>query len=132
MILQEYFDQSCRLDRQVKDMGNAERLTIAGKVVSVISQIHEMGFAHRDIHGGNFFIIDGVIKLIDYETLIEEDKNIPLAECYDISGKGLASPFLTAWMCYSNTKEPSSLNNLLGVPVADALSIMDAGNRGVE
>ena len=131
-ILQEYFDQSCRLDRQVKDMGNAERLTIAGKVVSVISQIHEMGFAHRDIHGGNFFIIDGVIKLIDYETLIEEDKNIPLAECYDISGKGLASPFLTAWMCYSNTKEPSSLNNLLGVPVADALSIMDAGNRGVE
>jgi serine/threonine protein kinase len=119
-ILQEYFDQSCRLDRQAKTMETEDRLDIAGKVVSVISQLHEMGFAHRDIHGGNFFIVDGVIKLIDYETLIEEDKNIPIENCYDISGKGLESPFLTAWMCYSNTKEPSSLNKLLDVSFADA------------
>ena len=119
-ILQEYFDQSCRLDSQAKTMETEEKLDIAGKVVSVISQLHEMGFAHRDIHGGNFFVVDGVIKLIDYETLIEEDKNIPIENCYDISGKGLESPFLTAWMCYSNTKERLSLNKLLDVSFADA------------
>lgn len=118
--LQEYFDQESSLDRQITNMTEHERTILAGKIISIISQIHNMGYAHRDIHGGNFFIVDGVVKLIDYETLTEEDKNIPLEECYDITGKGLDSPFLTAQMCYTNTKEPLSLNKLLDVSFADA------------
>lgn len=125
-ILQEYFDQSCRLDKQAKNFDDADRLYIAGKIVSVICQIRKMGFAHRDIHSGNFFIVDGVVKLIDYETLTEEDKNIPLEECYDITGKGLDSPFLTARMCYTNVKEPMSLSNLLGISVDNALHQAEA------
>lgn len=121
-VLQEYFAQSCRFDRQVKKMDAAQRKVFARKIVDVIAQIHKMGFAHRDIHGGNFFIVNSAVKLIDYETLIEEDKKIPLAECYDITGKGLASPFLTAWMCYENTKEPSSLKNLLGISAKEVMN----------
>lgn len=120
-MLQEYHDPSGRLDLVAHQLDAETRREIAGKAISIARKIHAAGFAHRDLHAENFFLVNGELHLIDFETLAEQDASIPFEESYDVTGKGLDSPGASGNMCYINRKNDRSLCRVLGVPLAEAL-----------
>jgi len=122
-ILQRLFDQRNRLDRLVPSMSFEEREAVAGKIIEMISDIHASGYAHRDVHALNIFMENGQPKLIDFETIHPQDKSIPLAQSYDISGEGIPSPFGTGQMCYTKAKRDKALSAVLNVPFEKAAKL---------
>jgi hypothetical protein len=126
-VLQEYYQQSGRLDRIAEDLDSDSRQKIAGEAIAIARDIHRAGFAHCDLHGENFFLVDGKLVLLDFETLSAQDSKIPFEKSYDITGKGLESPFASGRMCYSDSRNPRSLVNLLKVSLADALAVRPRG-----
>ncbi|KPP96507.1 MAG: FkbM family methyltransferase [Bacteroidetes bacterium HLUCCA01] len=114
-ILQEYIPNSLRLDVLVNYLNKEEKRTIAGRILDVIFEIYDSGYAHRDIHAKNIFIVDGNPILIDYETIIKQSKSVDFLKSYDITAKGLISPYNTSNMCWNNRNYSYTLLNTLGV-----------------
>lgn len=119
-MIQEFFQQDKRLDREIVGFSKQSRTKLAGEVVKIAEDIHKAGFAHRDFHAENMFLINGHIKLIDFETLAFQDKKVPLRQSYDITGEGLAPPFGNKPMCYEREWGGKSLKLVLGVSADEA------------
>ena len=126
-ILESFYPQAYRLDRVVDRLDDKAKLQLAVKSLSVLFDIHQAGFAHRDIHAENFFCADGQLILIDFETLTEQSVEVPFEQSYDITGKGLPSPFMTGSMGYSNSRSKRSLSNVFGVPFDKAVETLKEG-----
>ncbi|MCB1386607.1 MAG: hypothetical protein KDJ80_11810 [Nitratireductor sp.] len=120
-ILERFYPQAQRLDRVAAEMAPEARLDLAARAVRVLRDIYDAGFAHRDIHVENFFWIDGKLVLIDYETLAERPEGTAFETSYDITGKGMPSPFTTGSMGYANRRSDRSLCRVLEVPLEAAL-----------
>ena len=120
-ILEEFYPQSTRLDRIAETMERDQRVAIAAQAVGVLRDIYDTGNAHRDVHAENFFLVDGQLVLIDFETLGEQEPGVRFESSYDITGKGMDSPFMTGAMCYSNRSSDRSLARVLGVRFDEAL-----------
>lgn len=105
-----------RLDRVAPELTPEQRLDLAGQALSIILDLLVLGLAHRDFHARNLFVVDGQLRLIDYETLARYvDGHRPgLDESYDVTGRGMESPWLTGNMGYS-TAAPISLSTVLGI-----------------
>jgi 2-polyprenyl-3-methyl-5-hydroxy-6-metoxy-1,4-benzoquinol methylase len=118
-----YYPESCRLDQVASGLDRAGQLDLAGQVLSVLLDLYCERFAHRDIHGLNFFWVDGQLKLVDFEamTCYPEHARPSFPECYDISGQGLRSPFRTRHTGFAAESNPNCIARLLGVTVAQAL-----------
>jgi len=112
-----------RLDRVAGDLSDNERAELAGQALSIMLDMLALGFAHRDFHAGNLFVVDGQLKVADFETLAAypEGSRPGLASCYDATGKGLESPWKTRNMGYSSDS-PLSLANVLNVDLQTAQS----------
>lgn len=121
-MLQKFHDQANRLDRLAVRMSGEEKRTIAARIVEMLRDIHDSGYAHRDVHAQNIFVEDDGISLIDFETLCEQQTSTGFARSYDITGKGLPTPFGTGRMGFDNPSNPRSLCNTLGVTAASILS----------
>jgi hypothetical protein len=111
-----------RLDRVAFSLSRTERRHIAGQAVAIIYEIYRRGFAHRDFHARNLFYVNGRLKLIDFETMIALPQNArpPFVESYDVTGKGLESPYMTGYMCY-RSRIPYSVSNVLGIGISEAI-----------
>ena len=120
-ILEEFYPQTCRLDRVAETMTRDEQVAVAAQAVGVLRDIYDAGYAHRDVHAENFFLVDGQLVLIDFETLGEQEAGTRFESSYDITGQGMDSPFMTGAMCYSNRRSDRSLARVLGVRFDDAL-----------
>ena len=112
-----------RMDRVARNLSDNERAEIAGQALSIILDMLASGFAHRDFHAGNLYVIDGQLKVADFETLASypEGTRPGLANCYDVTGNGLESPWQTRNMGYSSDS-PLSLANVLKVDIETAKS----------
>jgi len=89
--------------------------------------------AHRDLSANNIFFENGRIKLIDFETMGFYSKgNLPsFPQCYDVTGRGMQSPYRTCNMGYS-VKRPRKdvvLESALKVPFKYVLKQMVKGLR---
>lgn len=80
---------------------------LLGDILFVLFDIYNEGYAHRDFHAKNIFITDCGIKIIDFETITVQSKEVYFFDSYDIEGKGLPSPYLTSNMCVMNPSEYS-------------------------
>jgi len=117
-----FYPERKRLDLLGPNLPEATRRSIAAQAVFILFDIFLAGYAHRDIHCKNMYLIDGKLKLTDYEWLeaYPKNKRPPFPLCYDITGKGLESPRRTSNMCYSH-EGAISLQNVLGVPADHAI-----------
>ena len=116
----ERLSDEYRLDKAVQTMDLQQRKKAAAEVLSIILDLLVAGYCHRDIHGGNAFLIDGSIKLVDFETMTKYASEPPgLSNCYDISGVGADSPWMTHQMCYTK-KHSLAIGELLGISFEEA------------
>jgi len=116
------YPSESRLDRLAPTLSGDERAELAGQSLSIILDLLVAGFAHRDFHAGNLFLVDGQIRLVDYETLAAypEGRRPGLRDCYDVTGQGLDSPWQTRNMCYANGT-PLCLADVLNVDFESAM-----------
>lgn len=120
-MLQRYHDQTRQLDKVAALMDKGQKLAVARKCLAIAKSIHAAGYAHCDFHAENFFVDGDRLVLMDFETFREQDKSVDFSKSYDITAKGLPSPLGTGYMCYTNTKNPKSLCNTLGVTFEQAM-----------
>ena len=116
------FREEQRLDVAARTMNEATRLEAARQALCAAWEIYDLGYAHRDLHGGNLFWVNGRIMVTDLETVepYPPDAIPAFHESYDIVARGLPSPHKTAHMCYTADK-PLGLQRLLGVPLERAM-----------
>ncbi|MEO1845530.1 MAG: hypothetical protein ABGZ37_14800 [Akkermansiaceae bacterium] len=125
-FVQEFLPQRDRLDERLVGLDHGSRLRIAVDLLSTLAEIHAAGYAHRDVHAGNVFLTDDGPRLIDFETLVEQDPGVPFRESYDVCGKGLPSPFVTGNMCLASDSSKSVLK-VLGVEFDEAWAARGPG-----
>lgn len=121
-----YFDPSTfRLDKAVIGLSDSERKEIAKSIIDIIFEIYQKGYVHRDIHSENIFLIEKRLIIVDFEmlTMFSCSKAVPFTSSYDLTGKGLYSPFYTRNMCYSSMNEKSLLN-VLKIPLEEVTHVM--------
>lgn len=116
-----WFPERSRLDQFAAALAPDERRRLAGEALSIVLDLYVAGLMHRDFHARNLYYVDGGLKLVDYEAVCtyEADARPHFQQCYDITGRGADSPFLTGNMCYASSS-PYSLKNVLGVDLDDA------------
>jgi len=118
------YPQASRLDLLAAGLDKPARIEIAKQAISILFDIFSAGYAHRDFHSRNLFWLDNQLMLIDYECIepYPQGKRPPFPLCYDITGEGLESPFITGKMCYTCEKRGGvSLYKTLGVTVEQAI-----------
>lgn len=102
-LITEYLPNEYRLDQY---KGKKDK-SLLGEILWCILDIYNEGFAHRDIHSKNIFVTNTGIKIIDFETIIPQEKSVDFYESYDITGLGLESPYQTQNMGIMNKLEYS-------------------------
>ncbi|TCT14044.1 hypothetical protein EDC18_107113 [Natranaerovirga pectinivora] len=121
-FVREYYPKECRLDKIAINLSCKEKEEMAVEVLSIVLDLYKEGYAHRDIHGKNFYYIEGQLKLINYDSIVAyvEGCKPTFENCYDLTGKGLKIPFYIGNMRFSNM-HPLSISNILGISLEKAL-----------
>jgi hypothetical protein len=116
------YPSQTRLDKVAFTLSRPERRRIAGQALAIIHDMYRRGFAHRDFHARNLFYVDGQLKLIDFETITAylPHQRTQFIQTYDITGRGLESPYLTGHMGYES-RIPYSVSSVLGIDTAEAI-----------
>ena len=120
-----YYPEEMRLDRAAPGMDESMRFDVAKRAVEILYEIFSAGYAHCDFHAGNVFWVDNELIVTDFETMQKYPvgQRPAFASCYDITGRGLDSPFMTRNMCYTAKDDFShkALEYVLGIPVEEVL-----------
>lgn len=114
-----------RLDRAAAQMTLEERRQAALDALDAALDIHAEGYAHRDFSARNLYLYEGRVLVSDFETMTPypTGERPAFAASYDVTGMGLPSPHNTGNMGYSSAST-ASLQNVLGVPVDEALDLL--------
>ena len=120
-MMMKYYQQKRRVDYLAGVSDEEERRKMAGKVIDLLFDIYSKGYAHRDAHSLNVFYEKGQMKIIDFESMSEQDTSIPFLQSYDIKAKGSKSPNFTGKMCYTRNTGKKSFTRVLRVKLDEAL-----------
>lgn len=112
-----------RLDLAAPSMDVAEREGVAVDALDIALELHADGWAHRDLHAKNLFVVDGQLLAIDFELIAERPPSMSFREGYDLTGTGMPSPHPPKRTFYAS-EHPSSLQSVLGVPLDRALHLL--------
>lgn len=116
----EYFDNTLRLDQQAVFSNE-----LLGEILWSLFELFEQGYVHMDFHARNIFVTDNGVKFIDFETTKELIADVDFWDSYDITGKGMESPYITSNMGIMN-KASTSLSQLFHINSLDELkTILD-------
>lgn len=115
-----------------------EREELAGQVVRALHELWNHGYLHGDIQTPNIFVVDGQVKLLDFE-LFESfgDDKPPFARSFDIVGSTRGIAAATCWpsqgrhVHYYSVKMRGGIGQALGVPFDRALAILGAHGSDV-
>lgn len=119
--------QECRLDRVAQTLARLERFEVARQAMEIMFEMFMRGFAHRDFHSKNLFWVEGRLVVIDFESMGRYGDRPAFPESYDVVGRGMPSPYQTHNACYQGgVNLEVSLQQVLGVPTADALDMLRA------
>jgi len=109
------YPASLRLDEIAPSLSHDDRVNVGAKIIAVILDLHTAEFAHRDLNVGNIFIIDGEVKVVDFESIVAYPKRpLEIKDSYDITGRGLESPWLTHNMGLF-ADHPKAISRTLGI-----------------
>lgn len=127
----ERHPKSQRLDIVARTATTEERRHHARQALSVALDLYTAGWAHRDLRAANFFVrADGRLTLKDFETLCRYPERKPsFLACYDLTGRGLPSPFRTAHMGLFAPR-PDALGAQFGLEPEDVCVLMQELLRG--
>ena len=121
------YPQDARFDVVVGAMGPEQRRHMVAQALSIVLDLYVAQLVHHDLHVGNLFVIEGQLKLVDFEFLspFPDDYRPTFRESYDITGQGLPSPARTNHMGL-NADRGEKLNKkvitrLAGVSMDEAL-----------
>jgi hypothetical protein len=119
-----YYPQRYRLNICGHNQSKKTKKRIAVEVINILFDIFQKGYAHRDAHAKNIFLIKNRLYLFDFEVIAPYPNSFlpPFPLSYDITGLGLDSPYLTNRMCYQS-RSKFSLQNILKIPVEEVLSL---------
>lgn len=112
-IIIEYFSSEKRLDK----CNNYDTELLEEILWSVLDIFNE-GYAHCDLHAKNIFVTENGIKIIDFESM-QPQSHVDFFDSYDLTGKGLASPFLTGNMNILNSSYIFSIGNIFKIDTTD-------------
>lgn len=116
-----------RLDKIASTFDEDTGRKVAVQACNIILDMLSKGYAHRDYHSKNLFWVDqSQLVLIDFESIFHynSSQRPHFYDCYDITGKGLDSPFLTENMCYVSNS-PSSLEQVLEIPLDEVVLLLE-------
>jgi len=113
-VIIEYFPAIARLDK----ISNPSE-QIAEEILWSLLDIFNEGYVHRDFHARNIFVTEEGIKIIDFETIAKTDEK-NFFNSYDITGKGMESPYLTDNMCILN-KSQTSIGGIFSIKDEDQI-----------
>ncbi len=88
-IITSYSGES--LDK-ITNLDNENKIKIKSQLIEFIKLLYEVKIAHRDLHIKNICWDGNQIWIIDWEIMSEHSPKT-LIEHYDLTGKGLASPY---------------------------------------
>ena len=125
----ERYPEDRRLDILLPRLSQVEKRGVAQKALSIVLDLYVNGWAHRDFHARNLFLLDdGRLMLKDFETMIRYGASKPsFMESYDMTGAGLESPYKTDQMGFFPPKifNPCDvLGCILGVAKADVSGLL--------
>ncbi|OXS77033.1 hypothetical protein B1B04_01120 [Lysinibacillus sp. KCTC 33748] len=124
-FVREYLPGDARLDIISIKLTEEEKENIAGQILDAILDMYTLGYCHRDLHAKNIFVIDGKIKIIDFEVMGEINKSVNnFITSYDLSGVGMDSPYETNHMCFMSN-HPLSITNILEVNLSSAINELE-------
>ncbi len=125
-IVRECYPQARRLDLCINELSSSEKDLVFGKILSALLDIYSAGYAHRDIHAKNIYVLNNNnVKLIDFETVCEQSKSVDFWNSYDITGEGLDSPYGTNNMAvFSKIEMESVLRKLFDVDLKTAKDLL--------
>jgi acetyltransferase-like isoleucine patch superfamily enzyme/2-polyprenyl-3-methyl-5-hydroxy-6-metoxy-1,4-benzoquinol methylase len=92
-VIIEYFSNDKRLDQIF-----SPDESVLKEILWSLLDIYSEGYAHCDIHSKNIFVLSEGVKIIDYESITQFSEQISFLNSYDITGRGMESPFLTTNM----------------------------------
>ncbi|MFC2015945.1 methyltransferase domain-containing protein [Chloroflexota bacterium] len=95
-----------------------KRFQVARQALAILFEIFLEGYAHSDFHAGNLYWVKGQLIATDFEAMqpYRSSRRPAFPESYDITGKGLESPFRTNNMCYLRAKS-AALGEVLEIPL---------------
>ena len=68
----ERYSEDHRLDMVIESLADEAKREIAQQVLSIVLDLYTAGWAHRDLHARNLFLLDdGRVMLKDYETMTQ-------------------------------------------------------------
>lgn len=119
-----------RLDQAVTGVDKSGRVKLAAEALAIILDMYSRGFAHRDFHARNLYYINGQLKLTDFETMVAYPPCSipPFSTSYDITGRGLESPYYTRKMGFASD-HPASLLKVLQVSFDDVMDRLHSQQR---
>lgn len=109
-LIFEFIENKYRLD----GLSDKTDWIICGEILWCLIDIFNSGYAHCDFHAKNIFVTPGGIKITDFETIELQDQNLNFYDSYDVTGKGLKSPFATNNMCVFNDS-PFSIGSVFKI-----------------
>ncbi|SDC34022.1 class I SAM-dependent methyltransferase [Shouchella lonarensis] len=120
MFVTKMFPSEHRLDLIAPQLSKEQQQDATEQIMSIILDLYVHGFAHCDLHAKNLFYHNSRVTLIDYETLRKYPNGHPppFFESYDLTGKGLKSPYETGNMFFFK-EHPVSICNILHVATLD-------------
>ncbi len=124
------YPDKCRIDIIASKFDDETRKKVAVGACNIILDMLSAGYAHRDFHSKNLFWVDDKqLVAVDFEWICryEPDRKPCFHDCYDITGKGLDSPYTP--MDFGNMRyasgNPYSLEQVLKIPFAEALILLE-------
>lgn len=120
-LITEYIENEFRLDQiDMSLKTEIERNKILGDIMVCILDLFGTHSAHRDMHSKNIFLTPKGIKIIDLETVHPIDNQVGFFDSYDITAKGLESPYTTKHCCVLS-EENYSLKRIFQIKSLDDL-----------
>lgn len=119
--------EDSRLDRVAPALSEEERRGIAYQAIEILFEIFTRGYAHRDFHARNLFWVNGQLYVVDFEALEQYPKGgrPPFPRSYDLTGEGLTPSFGARREYYDRPGNQTSIAQVLGIPAADALRMLE-------
>lgn len=113
----EYYGRENRLDKYKAKLDHKQRVDVAADILHAALIMYLYGLSHRDIHAKNVFVVEGQIKIIDFEYLVSAP-TISFWDSYDVTGLGMDSPGSSGRMCFTKD-DPMAILKCLGITLEE-------------
>lgn len=135
-IIMPLYREKDRIWRVAHSSTAAERTELALQVINALHDLWHQGYVHGDIQSPNVFVVEGQVKLLDFELFEAYSDGRPDFEySFDVIGNPTGLFTSTSWpsearlVHYYSVNMRGGIGQVLDVPVSRALQIFSGHNR---